>query len=133
MTLASVREARRQDGLRAVLAQEYGLVSWFAQTRPDLVEGIRAQLVDKDRNPRYFNSVCLVSPGGKIVAHYRKLTPWPYPEQSWATPGDLGVATYDTEYGRVGLAICYDIHTILEKYQPKKIWALLYPIAWVDD
>ena len=82
---------------------------------------------------RYFNTVCLAAPDGKLVAHYRKLTPWPYPEQSWATPGDLGVVTYDTEYGRVGLAICFDIHTILEKYQPHKIWALLYPIAWVDN
>lgn len=82
---------------------------------------------------RFFNTVCLASPQGKIVAHYRKLTPWPHPEQSWATPGDLGVAMYDTEYGRVGLAICFDIHTILEKYQGEKIWALLYPIAWVDE
>jgi predicted amidohydrolase len=82
---------------------------------------------------RYFNTVCLVSPKGEVVAHYRKLTPWPHPEQSWATKGDRGVQTYDTEYGRVGLAICFDIHTILEKYKPEKIWALLYPIAWVDD
>jgi predicted amidohydrolase len=90
--------------------------------------------VDKTdaKKPRYFNTVCLASPEGKLVAHYRKLTPWPYPEKSWATPGDRGVATYDTEYGRVGLAICFDIHTILEKYQPHHIWALLYPIAWVD-
>ncbi len=83
--------------------------------------------------PRYFNTVCLISPKGEVVAHYRKLTPWPHPEQSWATPGDRGVQVYDTEYGRVGLAICYDIHTILEKYEPHRIWALLYPIAWVDE
>jgi predicted amidohydrolase len=85
------------------------------------------------QNARYFNTVCLVSPEGKLVAHYRKLTPWPYPEKSWASDGDLGVATYDTEYGRVGLAICFDIHTILPKYKPHDIWALLYPIAWVDN
>lgn len=83
--------------------------------------------------PRYFNTVCLVSPEGKLVAHYRKLTPWPYPEKSWATPGDRGVQTYDTEYGRVGLAICFDVHTILDKYKPHHLWALLYPIAWVDE
>jgi predicted amidohydrolase len=83
--------------------------------------------------PVYFNTVCLLSPAGRLVAHYRKLTPWPHPEKSWATPGDRGVQTYDTEYGRFGLAICYDIHTILEKYQPQKIWALLYPITWVDQ
>lgn len=82
---------------------------------------------------RFFNTVCLVSPRGELVAHYRKLTPWPHPEQSWATPGDRGVQCCDTEYGRVGLAICFDIHTILEKYQPHGIWALLYPIAWVDS
>src|SRR4051812_25691801 len=87
---------------------------------------------DSRRRPPYYNTVCLASPEGKLVAHYRKLTPWPYPEKSWATPGDRGVATYDTEYGRVGLAICFDIHTILEKYQPHHIWALLYPIAWVE-
>lgn len=84
------------------------------------------------KEPRYFNTVCLVSPKGEMVAHYRKLVPWPYPEKSWATAGDRGVQFYDTEYGRVGLAICFDIHTILEKYEPHKIWALLYPIAWVD-
>ena len=85
------------------------------------------------KDPHFYNTVCLVAPNGQLVAHYRKLTPWPYPEKSWATPGDRGVQTYDTEYGRVGLAICYDIHNILEKYQPKQIWALLYPIAWVDE
>lgn len=92
---------------------------------------------DKDKvkgqpNVRYYNTVCLASPKGELVAHYRKLTPWPHPEKSWATPGDRGVQTYDSEYGRMGLAICFDIHTILEKYEPHKIWALLYPIAWVD-
>ncbi len=82
---------------------------------------------------RYHNTVCLAAPDGKLVAHYRKLTPWPHPEQSWATPGDRGVQTYDTEYGRVGLAICFDIHTILDSYKEHDLWALLYPIAWVDE
>ncbi|MCR2783341.1 MULTISPECIES: enoyl-CoA hydratase/isomerase family protein [unclassified Microbacterium] len=53
VTLAAVRRARELPDLRAALAQEYGLVMWFAHTQPDLVEGIRAQLVDKDRSPRW--------------------------------------------------------------------------------
>lgn len=96
---------------------------------------VTVPIIEVDRtndSPRYFNTVCLVAPSGDLVAHYRKLTPWPVPEKSWATPGDRGIQYYDTEYGRVGLAICYDIHTILEKYQPQHLWALLYPIAWVD-
>ena len=86
-----------------------------------------------DDKLRLYNTVCLASPKGELVAHYRKLTPWPHPEQSWATPGDRGGQTFDTEYGRVGLAICFDIHTILEKYRDERLWALLYPIAWVDE
>jgi predicted amidohydrolase len=112
----------------------------FAALAKKLGVYITVPLVEKEqlpekaaRKPRLFNTVCLVSPRGELVAHYRKLTPWPHPEQSWATDGDRGVQTYDTEYGRVGLAICFDIHTILPRYKPHKIWALLYPIAWVDD
>ncbi|MFS0865732.1 enoyl-CoA hydratase/isomerase family protein [Microbacterium sp. 179-B 1A2 NHS] len=53
VALAAVRAARGLPDLRSALAQEYGLVEWFATTQPDLVEGIRAQLVDKDRSPRW--------------------------------------------------------------------------------
>ncbi len=110
--------------------QVYITVPLIEKAPADAAEGRQPT---KDATPRLFNSVCLVSPKGEIVAHYRKLTPWPRPEKSWATPGDRGVQFYDSEYGRMGLAICFDIHTILEKYQPHHIWTLLYPIAWVDD
>ena len=53
VTLAAVRSARTLGGLRDALAQEYALVAWFATTQPDLAEGIRAQLVDKDRSPSW--------------------------------------------------------------------------------
>lgn len=52
VTLEAVRRSRRHDGLEAVLNQEYR-VSSTAFTRPDLIEGVRAQIVDKDRNPRW--------------------------------------------------------------------------------
>ncbi|MFJ3250954.1 enoyl-CoA hydratase/isomerase family protein [Streptomyces sp. NPDC086782] len=51
-TLAAVRCARRLGSLEAVLDQEYR-VSCAALSSPDLVEGIRAQLIDKDRRPRW--------------------------------------------------------------------------------
>ncbi|MDW4572167.1 enoyl-CoA hydratase/isomerase family protein [Microbacterium sp. M3] len=53
VTLAAVRRARELPGLRDALDQEYGLVMWFATTQPDLAEGIRAQVIDKDRSPRW--------------------------------------------------------------------------------
>ncbi|MEU8625098.1 enoyl-CoA hydratase/isomerase family protein [Streptomyces sp. NPDC048669] len=52
VTLEAVRRARRLDSLEAVLDQEFR-VSSTAFTRPDIVEGVRAQIVDKDRNPRW--------------------------------------------------------------------------------
>ncbi|MET0736491.1 MAG: enoyl-CoA hydratase/isomerase family protein [Microbacterium sp.] len=53
VTLASVRRSRELASLREALEQEYGLVLWFAATQPDLPEGIRAQVLDKDRTPRW--------------------------------------------------------------------------------
>lgn len=52
VTLDAVREAR-EAGLREALVGEYRRVMWFAAHHPDLVEGIRAQLVDKDRAPKW--------------------------------------------------------------------------------
>ena len=52
VTLDAVREARDGD-LRDALTGEYRRVLWFVHRHPDLVEGIRAQLVDKDRTPRW--------------------------------------------------------------------------------
>ncbi|GHA39283.1 putative enoyl-CoA hydratase [Streptomyces spiroverticillatus] len=52
VTLEAVRRARGLGSLEAVLAQEYR-VSCVALRRPDMVEGVRAQIVDKDRNPQW--------------------------------------------------------------------------------
>ncbi|MFD4132639.1 enoyl-CoA hydratase/isomerase family protein [Streptomyces goshikiensis] len=52
VTLAALRRARRLGPLERVLEQEYR-VSCAALSSPDLVEGIRAQVIDKDRAPRW--------------------------------------------------------------------------------
>ncbi|MFE7358045.1 enoyl-CoA hydratase/isomerase family protein [Streptomyces sp. NPDC057543] len=52
VTLAALRRARRLGSLEEVLDQEYR-TSCTAFTRPDLVEGVRAQIIDKDRNPQW--------------------------------------------------------------------------------
>ncbi|MFE7465616.1 enoyl-CoA hydratase/isomerase family protein [Streptomyces sp. NPDC057499] len=51
-TLSVVRRARGLGSLEAVLDQEYR-TSCAAFTRPDLVEGVRAQIIDKDRTPHW--------------------------------------------------------------------------------
>ncbi|MFJ6699015.1 enoyl-CoA hydratase/isomerase family protein [Streptomyces sp. NPDC091272] len=52
VTLEALRRARGLGSLERVLVQEYR-VSCAALHRPDLVEGVRALIVDKDRNPRW--------------------------------------------------------------------------------
>ncbi|MBG0851584.1 enoyl-CoA hydratase/isomerase family protein [Streptomyces spinoverrucosus] len=52
VTLAALRRARRLGPLERVLDQEFR-VSCATLTAPDLVEGIRAQVIDKDRDPHW--------------------------------------------------------------------------------
>jgi predicted amidohydrolase len=107
----------------AALAKRLGV--WISVP---LLEVVRAA----DGGARYFNTLVLVSPAGEVAAHYRKVNPWPHPEQSWAERGDLGLVVAETEWGRVGLAVCYDVHEVFPGYAEKGIWALLYSVAWVS-
>ncbi|GEK79120.1 enoyl-CoA hydratase/isomerase family protein [Agrococcus baldri] len=50
VTLEALRRARHLSSLEVALAQEYR-VSRHSSMTPDFAEGIRAQLVDKDRSP----------------------------------------------------------------------------------
>jgi len=80
----------------------------------------------------YYNALCLVNPDGELIAHYRKVNLWPHVDHSCYRPGK-DVVSVDTEYGRVGLGVCFDVHVILDRYKPHKLWTLLYSIAWVDS
>ncbi|MDH6181501.1 enoyl-CoA hydratase [Microbacteriaceae bacterium SG_E_30_P1] len=52
LTLESLRRARTLGGLDAALIQEFR-VAMACLDLPDLAEGIRAQVIDKDRSPRW--------------------------------------------------------------------------------
>jgi 5-aminopentanamidase len=56
---------------------------------------------------RLFNSSALVD-GGGLRAVYRKLHLWGE-EPRWFSAGDRPAPVVDTRYGRIGLAVCYDI------------------------
>ncbi len=67
VTLESVRRARTLPTLESALEQEFRLVSWFIEQH-DLREGIRAQVIDKDRSPKWSPSTLEgVDPG--LAAH----------------------------------------------------------------
>jgi predicted amidohydrolase len=54
-----------------------------------------------------YNSSALVD-GDGVQAVYRKLHLWDR-ESLWFSPGDAPAPVVDTRYGRIGLAVCYDI------------------------
>ncbi|MBV6697272.1 enoyl-CoA hydratase/isomerase family protein [Kitasatospora aureofaciens] len=68
VTLAALRRARSLPSLEAVLDQEYR-ISCAALDGDDLIEGIRAQVIDKDRNPRW-SAAMLAEVTDADVAHF---------------------------------------------------------------
>ncbi|GAA4661387.1 carbon-nitrogen hydrolase family protein [Arthrobacter cryoconiti] len=67
---------------------------------------VPGSVCERGENGELFNTQLVISPDGKLAAHYRKIFPWrpfePY------DPGHEFV-TVDLEgYGRAGLNICYD-------------------------
>lgn len=65
---------------------------------------------------RVYNTTVVLNPDGEIIARYRKMHLYDVVipgrvdarESSTVAPGDQ-VVTFDTEFGRMGLSICYDL------------------------
>ncbi|MFF3109498.1 enoyl-CoA hydratase/isomerase family protein [Kitasatospora sp. NPDC057904] len=68
-TLAALRRARPLPSLEAVLDQEYR-ISCAALDSHDLVEGIRAQVIDKDRNPRWSPATLAEVTEADVARHF---------------------------------------------------------------
>jgi enoyl-CoA hydratase len=74
VTLAAVRRAAALPSLDEVLIQEYR-VSCASLRSHDLVEGIRAQLVDKDRNPQWSPESLAAVTGADVQAYFEPADP----------------------------------------------------------
>ncbi len=62
-------------------------------------------------NAGYFNAVVVIDAEGNILQNYRKthIPDGPgYEEKFYFSPGDTGFQVYDTQYGRIGVGICWD-------------------------
>jgi enoyl-CoA hydratase len=70
VTLEALRRARKLGRLEECLDQEYRMVSASIRT-PDFVEGVRAAVVDKDRNPKWSPDRLEDVPAAAIEAHFK--------------------------------------------------------------
>ncbi|MEU5716138.1 enoyl-CoA hydratase/isomerase family protein [Streptomyces sp. NPDC020403] len=72
VTLEAVRRARGLSTLEAALDQEFR-VSCRAFTGHDLVEGVRAQIIDKDRSPRWAPAEPAEVTDAEVARHFEPL------------------------------------------------------------
>lgn len=57
-----------------------------------------------------YNSAVAVT-GDGVAGHYRKLHLFDSEKLSF-TPGDLGLPTFETQFGRLGICVCYDLRFV---------------------
>ncbi|MFE4805527.1 enoyl-CoA hydratase/isomerase family protein [Streptomyces nigrescens] len=91
VTLAALRAARGLGPLKAVLEQEYR-VSYAALSAPDLVEGIRAQVIDKDRTPRWTPATLTEVTDDDVARFFAPLGDRETVLRNWATGGPVRAA-----------------------------------------
>lgn len=121
-------------GAHIILLQELFSTPYFCKDQnPDFFELARPrashpallalQKLAKDRqlvlpvsfferaNNAFFNSLVVFDADGKDLGLYRKahIPDGPgYQEKFYFSPGDTGFKVFDTHYGRIGVAICWD-------------------------
>jgi enoyl-CoA hydratase len=74
VALAAIRRAADLNSLEDVLRQEFRTSSTAARSH-DLVEGIRAQLIDKDRNPQWSPSTLTQCEPSDVEAYFAPADP----------------------------------------------------------
>jgi predicted amidohydrolase len=84
------------------------VTAWAAVAR-EASGYVAAGFAERDGDAVY-NSAVLVGPEG-VELHYRKLHLFSA-EKAVFTPGDLGLHVVETEFGRIGLCICYDLRFV---------------------
>ncbi|MBY8863364.1 hypothetical protein K7711_43335 [Nocardia sp. CA2R105] len=80
---------------------------------------------------KLFNSVAVVGPEG-LLLHYRKLHLFDREKIAY-TPGDLGLPIVETEFGTIGVCICYDLRfvEVMRSLSLRGADIVLAPAAWV--
>jgi predicted amidohydrolase len=88
-----------------------------------------AGLIEVESNA-FFNAQVLFAPDGAIIAHHRKKSLWTPGDSTWCTAGNLPVQVVKTEFGNLGLMICFDFHTLPPLLAKREADIVLYSVAW---
>ncbi|MBT3379019.1 MAG: carbon-nitrogen hydrolase family protein [Lentisphaerae bacterium] len=77
---------------------------------------------------RVYNSVALLDRTGQVAGVYRKVYPTPEALASGTIPG-TETPVFETDFGRVGFAICWDLHflDVLQGLAEKDVQLIVWP------
>jgi predicted amidohydrolase len=104
------------------LAREYAI---------DIVAG---SIIEGDQDGLLYNTTYYIDKVGTIRGRYRKVNLW-LSERSYLTPGN-DVVVFDTDYGKIGLIICWDLifSEIFREMMRRGAELVLCPSYWcVED
>ncbi|SMC31347.1 N-carbamoylputrescine amidase [Oscillospiraceae bacterium] len=104
-------QERRYDYYEyATSLEENPAVNHFKAVAEELGIVIPVSFYERDVNVLY-NSVAMIDNYGEIIGLYRK-THIPddhfYQEKFYFTPGDTGFEVFETDFGKIGIGICWD-------------------------
>jgi predicted amidohydrolase len=123
--------------------------TWRGQSRPETLEGetitTLSELakehntyilspIDRTEGKYRFNSGVLIDREGKVVFVYDKVYPYwsEYDLTPPVDPGKKGEMVYETDFGRIGIAICYDANfpEIWQTLRDKGAEIVFWPSAY---
>ena len=104
-------------------------VEFFSPVADELDIFLTVPLIEESEG-KFYNTVVLLGPDGRVRAKHRKQNCWPVADASWMTEGEEEPCVVETEFGRLGLMICYDVHVMLEALAEAGADAILYSVAW---
>jgi predicted amidohydrolase len=79
-----------------------------------------------------FNVAYLCRRDGTLESQY-KLHPTPYEKRAWIMKGGNGLNVFDTDFGKIGILICYDVEfPELARLQSEQGMQMLFVPFWTD-
>jgi len=123
--------------------------TWRGQVAPETLEGVTITTlsmlakkhntyilspIDRTDGEHRFNSAVLIDREGKVVFVYDKVYPY-WSEFDLSPPVDPGISgemVYETDFGRVGMAICFDANfpEVWQELKEKGAELVLWPSAY---
>ena len=106
------QEPATEEELRAAEPVPGPTTEAFAEKAKELGVALVLNLFERDGD-RTFDTSPVIDADGKLLGITRMIHITEYAcfhEQGYYTPGDRGVPVFDTQFGKIGVAICYDRH-----------------------